>query len=670
LKRLLLVTLVAVLTVSAYAEKLQLSDRFRLVGVSDPQFSPDGRTIVCVVSWPDTKDNRHDSELVAFDVTTGAQRPLTFERRGLASPRLSPDGAQIAFLANASAEKDAKRQLWILSLQGGDAKRMTDAAKGVQQFVWSPDGKSLAFVTADEPEKKSDADRHNMSFEVGDDDFLVTAAPTPSHVWIVPAAGGAARRLTKGAWSLPVAHPPGPAPSPLSWSADGKFLAISRLETPHSGNGDTSRVELVDVSSGAERRLTTNDIAESQPVFSPDGKHIAFWHPLGGERLAENHIWVTAPDGGMRRDATASIDRNVFRAIWFPDSRSFLTGGHDGTSTAFWIVPLEGEPKKLDLGDIEPSWLFWIDAAVSRSGAIAFTGTTASRGRELYVMETPEAKPRRLTNLNAEVASRQLGRSERIAWKNEGFEEDGVLIYPPDFDPAAKYPLVLYIHGGPRAASTTGFSFLPQLFAAQGWVVFQPNYRGSDNLGNKYERAIVGDAGAGPGRDVMAGIEAVKKRGFVDANRIVVGGWSYGGYMTSWMIGHYPIFKAAVSGAAVNNLLDQYTLGDMNAARRFAMGGSPYVGDNMKKYIDQSPITYAANIKAPTLIMSDTGDYRVPITQSFQMYHALKDNGVETKFIAFPVGGHSPDDPIHQSEIDRRYVEWFSRFIGTSADKK
>ncbi|MCU1230899.1 MAG: hypothetical protein JWO97_3783, partial [Acidobacteria bacterium] len=215
----------------------------------------------------------------------------------------------------------------------------------------------------------------------------------------------------------------------------------------------------------------------------------------------------------------------------------------------------------------------------------------------------------------------------------------------------------------PRASSTTGWSFLPQIFAAQGWIVFQPNYRGSDNLGNRYELAITKDAGAGPGRDVMAGLTALQSRGFIDKDRIVVGGWSYGGYMTSWMIGHYDIFKAAVSGAAVNNLLDAYSLSDGNQLRAYTMGGSPYVGDNLKLYLEQSPLTYARNVKAPTLILSDTGDFRVPVTQSYEMFHALKDNGKTVKFIAYPVGGHSPEDPVHQSDIDRRYVEWFTQYL-------
>jgi dipeptidyl aminopeptidase/acylaminoacyl peptidase len=430
----------------------------------------------------------------------------------------------------------------------------------------------------------------------------------------------------------------------------------------HAGTPDASRVALVDIATGAVQRLTTRDADETQPAFSPDGAHIAYWHAQGDQRGSQNAIWIAPASGGAGTEATKSIDRNVFRVVWMPDGKSFITGGHDGTTTAYWLQPLDGPAKKLDLGDVEPYWSFWIDASVAKNGTIAFTGITPSHPRELYVMSSLSAPPRQITHFNDAIAKLEIGRTESITWKNEGFDEDGVVTYPPDFDASKKYPLVLYIHGGPRAASTAGFAILPQLFAAHGWIVLQPNYRGSDNLGDRYTRGIMNDAGAGPGRDVVAGIDTLKKRGFIDENKIVVGGWSYGGYMTSWMIGHYPIFKAAVSGAAVNNLVDAYTLADTGLGRRLSWG-SPYTADNIKRYLEQSPITYASKIKTPTLILSDTGDVRVPITQSYEMYHALIDNGVPVKFVGYPVSGHSPEDPIHQADIDRRYVEWFGQYL-------
>jgi len=239
------------------------------------------------------------------------------------------------------------------------------------------------------------------------------------------------------------------------------------------------------------------------------------------------------------------------------------------------------------------------------------------------------------------------------------------LTCPPDFSPSQKYPLVLLIHGGPRAASMLIFSAPAQLMAAKGWLVFQPNYRGSDNLGGAYQRAIVNDAGEGPGHDVMAGIEAVKQKGIVDDTRMAVSGWSYGGYMTTWMLGHYDIWKAAVAGAAVTDQLDQSTLGDAANARGAT---SAWINpQSMERARAQSPITYASKIKAPTLILHNVGDYRVTITQSYKLFHALKDAGVTTQFFAYPISGHNATDPVRQRDVQRRWVEWLERFLNPSA---
>ena len=183
-------------------------------------------------------------------------------------------------------------------------------------------------------------------------------------------------------------------------------------------------------------------------------------------------------------------------------------------------------------------------------------------------------------------------------------------------------------------------------------------------MGNKFQAAIFNDSGDGPGRDVMSGVAAVKKRGFVDESRVAVSGWSYGGYMTTWLLGHYSGWKVAVAGAAVTDLMDQYNLGDANIRRGHAMGGSPWLDNRIEAYREQSPITYVTKIRTPTLILSDTGDYRVPVTQSYRLFHALRDNGVVTQFIAYPVPGHSPADPVHSRDVDRRWIGWLAEYLG------
>jgi dipeptidyl aminopeptidase/acylaminoacyl peptidase len=230
------------------------------------------------------------------------------------------------------------------------------------------------------------------------------------------------------------------------------------------------------------------------------------------------------------------------------------------------------------------------------------------------------------------------------------------LTFPPDFAAGRSYPLVLIIHGGPTSASTEGFRPLPQLFAARGFVVFEPNFRGSDNLGNTFQRGIVDGPGEGPGKDVMAGIAALKKRGFVDAQRVAASGWSFGGYVTAWLIARNPGFTAAVVGAPALDLFDMWTLSDLGAQRRHAFTGSPWAREPF--FREQSPLTHAGKIRTPTLVMANAEDARVSVTQAFKLHRALLDNGVETKLVVYPTGGHSPVGPVRQRDVYRRWIEW------------
>lgn len=254
-----------------------------------------------------------------------------------------------------------------------------------------------------------------------------------------------------------------------------------------------------------------------------------------------------------------------------------------------------------------------------------------------------------------------LGRTEALEWTSEDqVRADGVVTFPPNFDPSRKWPLVLIIHGGPTGSSNESFDGLAQLMAARGWIVFQPNYRGSDNRGNAFQRGIVSGAGSGPGRDVMAGVAALKARGYVDAARIAVSGWSYGGFMTVWMIGHYPGWRAAVAGAAAMDLTDMYALSDLNVMRRHAITGSPWTEGREPRFRAESPLTNAAKIRTPTLLLSNTGDSRVAVTQTYKLFRALQDNGIETRFVAYPTGGHLPVGPIRQRDVYRRWIDWIA----------
>ena len=673
---------------SATAEqrRFALEDLSRLVRVSEPDIAPDGRSIVVVVARANEDENRWDAELVLVEVAGRVERVLVRGRRGLSTPRFSPSGDRLGFLAAGRAgagpqitgeparadAADSAQQVFVMPMSGGEAVQVTASQRDVETFVWSPDGSQVAFVAA-EPDTSppvSGPERFNDSFEVSNDDFLTTAPPEPTQLWIVnahaSATGGEPRRLTTGPGSLTA----GFGPSALSWSADGRAIAYARTSTASSGDADQSWIEIADVAGGEVRRLTGRGAFEASPAFSPDGALVAFAYPRAGDPAGVMEVQVarSARASGEATSATAPLDRSILLHRWMPGSSSLLVAANDGTRSGLWIQLREGpgaaaQARRIDLGPVAAL----SELSVAATGAIALVGSEALQPSELYVLDSPDAKPRRLTDFHGEIAALDLASSESLEWESEdGFRSDGVLTFPPDFDTARadldrRWPLVVYLHGGPTASSNEAFDELAQLMAARGWVVLQPNYRGSDNRGEAHQRGIVAGAGSGPGRDVMAGVDALRRRGFVDEERIAVSGWSYGGFMTVWMLGHYPGWRAAVAGAAALDLVDMYSLSDLNVMRRHAITGSPWTGGREALYRAESPITSVAEIRAPTLILSNTGDARVAVTQSFRLFRALRDLGVETQFVAYPISGHFPSDPVRRRDVYRRWVDWIER---------
>ena len=667
--RFLALATLASFCIFAHAAPFSFDDVAKLVSLSDPQIAPDGKRIVVVRSTPDLKTDKNKRELDLVDAKTGALRALTFEREGVASPRWSPDGTRIAFLAKATLPKNTgkdddakadsgdKPQIFVMPMNGGDAVRVTAAKQGVDEFTWSPDGARIAFVTADSPINEKAIKRHNKSFRVTDGNFLLREALASSHVWIVPSAGGEAKRLTHGGFSVKNDQDD---PSPLAFSRDGKRIVFTKYPSPYWGPSYQSVIASVSVDGGDPLTLVDAQGATAF-AYAPNSDRFAFQRPRNGDQNNGNAIYVSVNDkisGGKTRDATAALARNFNGYAWLPDGKSLLAFGDLDTNAAIWELPVDGKSHLLDLGDVQ------VSSALSASsrGAITFIGATAMQPAELYVMDSARAKPRRLTDVNAFATKLDLGRSESLQWQGpDGFTEDGVLTYPPGFNKGKTYPLVLQIHGGPEAASVMRFSPLTQLLAAAGFVVLQPNYRGSINHGDAYQHAIFRDTGAGPGKDVMAGVEAVEKLGVVDASRIGVSGWSYGGYMTTWLTGHYDVWKAAVSGAALTDWLMDYTISYYQLGDTYFFGGSPWKEKYHDIWREQSPIKYAANVKAPTLIMGDVGDSNVPLVNSYEWYHALRDHGVDVQFYAYPADTHFPADIVQTLDVYRRWVGWMQQ---------
>ncbi|MGA8535455.1 MAG: prolyl oligopeptidase family serine peptidase, partial [Candidatus Tumulicola sp.] len=374
---------------------------------------------------------------------------------------------------------------------------------------------------------------------------------------------------------------------------------------------------------------------------------------------------VRAISDGRELFNSKGIDRNVHAVRWMPQNQGLLLETADGIRSVGWILSSNGVARKLDLGSIDI-----VQADVSNDGAIAFVGQRSDHFGEIYYLAPGAALPKRLTGENAWSENYELGKEEAFSWNTDlGVKAVGVLTYPVGYVAGRKYPLVLDIHGGPVSTSTWDLAGIEgpmrQVLAKRGYFVFRPNYRGSDNLGDAFLQAIVGDVTSGPGRDNLAAVDALRQTGMFDESRIFVSGWSGGGLQTSWLIGHANFWRAAVTGAGVDDWYEQAVLADINEnfAKTFFAGANPFTTAGRAAYAAESPITYVDAIKTPTLILSDTRDQRVPVSQSFVLYHALKQRGVPVEFTAFPRYGHFPTDPVGQESVLRAWTGWIDRWM-------
>ncbi|MFI5388242.1 MAG: S9 family peptidase [Candidatus Eremiobacterales bacterium] len=639
----------------AHARVLDQAMLRTIVGVSQPQLSPDGKRIVFVKSTSDfVKDERH-SQLMLLDIASGAIRPLSYDRTGIDSPRWSPSGDRLAFIADAGPSDNTQSQIFVMPLAGGDALQATKVDNGVDEFTWRPDGKAFAFVTQDTPKNKKQLDAHFDTFDVGDLDYKSTSAPIPSHVWTVSASGGAAHRLTSGSWSVSTSN--GGPGAPLSWSADGKSIAIEKLPDAVVGDSDPAVVSIVDAKTGVVRDLPRQRPYSTSATFSPSGNDlVATWFPHGAFN-SNPYLWLTTAAGGPGT-VIGGTEHAVDFNTWTPDGSALVYADENGALNDLWYAPLHGTPSKYALG---AGVNFGGDATVGPGGAVAFAGTSPDEPEEIYYASSPGAVARPLTHYNASIAKLQLGEMREVRWTGPGgYKEDGIVILPPGYIAGRRYPLALVVHGGPQSGSELGFASLEQLIAAHGIVVFEPNYRGSTNLGDAYQHAIYRDTGVGPGKDVMAGVATLDKAGVIDTSRMCVTGWSYGGYMTTWLESHYDVWKCAMAGAALTDWVADYTISfyQKGDADFFGQTSSPWTDNGWDIWRDQSPIASVQNVKAPTLIMGDVGDPNVPIYNSYLWYSALRAQGVDVQFYAYPRNTHFPGDPVGAEGVDKRWVDW------------
>lgn len=644
---------------TAVAQGFRIDDYRRLVGVSSVQLSPDGKRVAFIRSIPNFKTDKSETRLMVVEVASRALKAISDGKIFVSAPRWAPSGASIAYVSQGSNKQD---QVFVVPFHGGKPHQITHSRHGVQQFAWSPSGDRIAFVTPDDDPNQAAIDRHDDLFEIGDDGYQISHVAVPSHLWIVASKGGTARRLTTGPWSvLENAAPFVGGPSDPSWSADGRSIAFARQANAHNSNSDMSQIAVVSVTTGAVKALTESARYEYQPLFGSPSNSIAYLRPHGPTPLSVMDVYLThGPQGDV--DLTTNLDRDITAFSWTPGREDLILLGNEGVRARLWKrTALDGQTRQLKLGELSPS-----EFNVGKTGAIAFVASTATTPPELYVQENPATSPRRLTDFNDELRKLSYGKVTELTWTApDGEKCDGVLTYPVGYLSGRRYPLVVFSHGGPEAASLAQFTgnesdLLRQPLAAKGYVFFEPNYRGSDNLGNHHEHGIYKDPGEGPASDVLSGLAAVEALDIVDQSHISVAGHSYGGFMTAWLISHDHRWRSAVIADGAVDWKDTYNLtsvGNMAWARD-SLGGTPWDPESAELYRSGSPISYANQITTPTFIISGTADETVPITESFDLYHALRASHVPVKFVGVPGAHHTPDDPVRYVRFNELMLQW------------
>jgi dipeptidyl aminopeptidase/acylaminoacyl peptidase len=617
-----------------------------------PEISPDGRRVAYTIRDTNWDDNAYETEIWLADVATGATRQLTNAKKSSQSPAWSPDGSKLAFIS----DRTDKRQIYVISPQGGEAEALTSVEDGVEGgFAWSPDGKVIAY-TAKEAKSTAakDRDKKYGEFQVVEQDHRMT------HLFALDLATRATRTLTTGAFTV----------GSFSWSPDGKSIAFDHRVNPELKNGGSADISIVTVADASVRKLVTQDGPDSRPVWSPDGTRIAFQTAMANPAFFyTNSVIATIPaSGGTPAVLSAAFDEDPQIVDWKPNGLYFAASA----KTYAYLYKLDPDSKaiaKLPAPDQTVSSSF----SLSKDGqTIACLRAGARTMSELFVVSgsggTPQEK--KLTDMSAQAASWPSGTLEVVSWKSQdGVTIEGVLHKPADFDASKKYPLLVVIHGGPtgisRAVPFTSTIYPIDVWVPRGVLVLEPNYRGSAGYGGKFRALNVRNLGVGDAWDVLTGVDSLIARGIVDAAKVGTMGWSQGGYISAFLATHDAArFKAISVGAGISDWMTYYVNTDITPFTRQYLKATPW--DDPEIYAKTSPITYIKQAKTPTLIQHGATDQRVPLPNAFELYHGLQDNHVPTKLIVyqgFGGVGHGPSKPKSNRATMDHNLEWFDQYF-------
>jgi len=644
------------------------SDLFNLEVATDPQISPDGRTIAYVRRSNDIMTDRARPTIWLVDVATGQQRPLVAGPGSYSSPRWSPSGDRLAYVGSDTGGP----QLFVRWMAGGDSARITGLPDSPDSIAWSPDGRRIAYsmFIPDEGQSLGSAPPKPEGAKWADPLQIISAVtyrfdgagyfkPGYTQIFWVPADGGAPTQLTFG---------PTNAGGPVAWSADGRAVLFSaNLSKDWERQPNENEIYRVGIDGGAPVALTSRKGPDGSPAVSPDGRQIAYvGFDFDGRASQQNQLSIMNADGSNKRVLTANFDRSVGNPVWAADGRGIYVIYDERGSNHVARVGLDGSvhdvASGLTAGGLDRPYSGG-EFSVSRGGAVAVTA-----GDQLHPSDVAIASGgsmRHLTHLNGQLEAKAMGQPQKLTVISSYDKRpiDAWMITPPDFDPTKKYPLILEIHGGPQAAYGPGFSTDHQLYAADGYIVLYTNPRGSTSYGQAFTDLIEKDYPGHDYDDLISAVDAAIATGHVDPNNLFVTGGSGGGVLTAWIVGKTDRFRAAASQKPVIELASFALTTDFAAS--FTPGWrNEHPWEDPQGYWKYSPLSLVGNVKTPTLVVVGSEDYRTPVSQAEQYYTALQLRGVPTMLLKIPGVGHGAiaSRPSQAAAKASAILAWFDRY--------
>lgn len=620
--------------------------------VADVVPSPDGRLAVWTETVNIVEPEKSESNTQIYLARTDGSHRLQLTRgdKSANAPDFSPDGKWVLF----ASDRSGKRNVYRIPADGGEAETLTDWKGTLGAYRLSPDGKWIAFAGAPERPELEIAKKQKLDFRVVDDE------PLNQSLYLLPVEADLegkrpVRKLVSGPFTV----------GGFAWSPDARVIAFETRPAPDADLARKADIQEIEIESGMVRALAATNATETEPRYSPDGRYLAFVRSTDPPVItAPNHIVLRARASGVERQLPATPDEAPNLLDWAPDSRGLYFVEPKGTRSVLYSMPVDGPP----VPAFVPKGTFSPGIRLNRAGTHAGLSLQSSTEPvEAYVLNLSSKTPLQVSAANANVPKLPLGETRVIHWKStDGQDIEGLLTLPVGYREGTRYPLILNIHGGPAGAFGETFIAAGGLypiasFAAHGFAVLRSNPRGSVGYGRKFRSSNVNDWGGGDYRDLMSGIDRVIAMGIADPNRLGVMGWSYGGFMTNWVIGQTTRFKAAATGAGLSDLISMWGTNDIPTLMEDYFSGPAY--EQTERYVKMSPLYYVKNVTTPTLILHGEIDPRVPTGQGYELYHALKRRGIETTMVVYPRTQHGPQEPKFILDIAQRHLDWMVKHL-------